>query len=219
MHVLVRFGRGHDIIARALPVDRELYCVTTAMHRYERGVAQSALGNIAEAEEERQQFRAAVERVPETHLYFNNYARDILAVGAEMLNGELEYRKGAHDKAFAHLRRAVDLDDNLEYSEPWPWMHPPRHALGALLLEQGLTEEAEAVYRADLGFDETISRSCQHPDNVWSLHGFAECLRRGGKMAEHAIIAQRLDLALARTDVPIRASCLCRTEIEACGGG
>jgi len=219
MHVLVRFGRWRDIIATPLPEDRELYCVTTAMHRYARGVAQSALGNIAEAEAERRLFREAVERVPETHLYFNNYARDILAVGAEMLDGELEYRKGAYDAAFGHLRRAVYLDDHLEYSEPWPWMHPPRHALGALLLEQGHMAEAEAVYRADLGFDGTVSRSCRHPDNVWSLHGLAECLKRGGNMAEHAIIAQRLDLALARTDVPIRASCLCRTEIEACGGG
>ena len=219
MHVLVRFGRWRDIIATPLPEDRELYCVTTAMHRYARGVAQSALGNIAEAEAERKLFREACGRVPETHLYFNNYARDILAVGAEMLDGELEYRKGAYEAAFAHLRRAVELDDNLEYSEPWPWMHPPRHALGALLLEQGHMAEAEAVYRADLGFDRTVSRSCQHPDNVWALHGLAECLHRLGKATEHAIFRQRLDLAMARTDVPIRASCLCRTKTEACGGG
>lgn len=218
MHVLVRFGRWHDIVATPLPEDQALYCVTTAMHRYARGVAHSALGNIAEAEEERRQFRAAVERVPETHLYFNNTARSILAVGAEMLNGELEYRKRNYDTAYAHLRRAVELDDNLKYSEPWPWMHPPRHALGALLLEQGHAVEAEAVYRADLGYDRTISRSCQHPDNVWSLHGLAECLKRAGKTAEHAIVAQRLDLALARTDVAIRASCLCRTQVEACDG-
>jgi hypothetical protein len=78
--------------------------------------------------------------------------------------------------------------------------------------------EAEAVYRADLGFDATVSRSCQHPDNVWSLHGLAECLKRAGNTAEHAMTRQRLDLALARTDVPIRASCLCRTETEGCGG-
>jgi hypothetical protein len=128
-----------------------------------------------------------------------------------MLDGELEYRKRNYDIAYAHLRRAVELDDTLEYSEPWPWMHPPRHALGALLLEQGHMAEAEAVYRADLGFDATVSRSCQHPDNVWSLHGLAECLKRAGNTAEHAMIRQRLDLALARTDVPIRASCLCRT--------
>ena len=43
-------------------------------------------------------------------------------------------------------------------------------------------EEAEAVYRADLGLDPTLSRACQHPGNPWSLHGLHECLvRRGAK--------------------------------------
>ena len=60
-------------------------------------------------------------------------------------------------------------------------MQPARHAYGALLLEQGRVEEAEAVYRADLGLDDTLARACQHPGNVWSLHGYHECLTRLGK--------------------------------------
>jgi hypothetical protein len=68
------------------------------------------------------------------------------------------------------------------------------------------------VYRADLGLDGTLSRACQHPDNVWSLHGLHECLGRLGKTAEADIVRQRLDLASARADVPIRASCYCRLE-------
>jgi len=91
-------------------------------------------------------------------------------------------------------------------------MQPTRHALGALLLEQGRVEEAEAAYRADLGLDRTLSRACQHPDNVWSLHGYHECLRRLGKTAEADIVKPRLDLALARAEVPIKASCYCRLE-------
>uniref|UniRef100_UPI001CC11361 hypothetical protein n=1 Tax=Pseudomonas sp. BF-RE-03 TaxID=2832359 RepID=UPI001CC11361 len=41
---------------------------------------------------------------------------------------------------FAHLREAQSLDDNLPYDEPWGWMQPVRHALGALLLEQDRSE-------------------------------------------------------------------------------
>ena len=89
-------------------------------------------------------------------------------------------------------------------------MQPTRHALGALLLEQGQVEEAEAVYRADLGLDATLSRPCQHPDNVWSLHGFHECLTRLGKQAEADIVRPRLQLALAQATVPVRSSCFCR---------
>jgi len=212
MHVLVRFGRWQDILDEPLPDDPELYCVTMALIRYARGVAYAALGDVESAEAERRLFAGAVERVPPTRYVFNNTCLDILAIAAEMLNGEVEYRKGNHELAFSHLRRAVELDDNLPYDEPWGWMQPARHALGALLLEQGRVEEAEAVYRADLGLDGTLSRACQHPDNVWSLHGLHECLRRLGKTAEADLLRQRLDIAAARADVPIRASCYCRLE-------
>ena len=89
-------------------------------------------------------------------------------------------------------------------------MQPTRHALGALLLEQGHVEEAEAVYRADLGLDGKLSRACQNPDNVWSLHGLHECLVKTGQWAEALLIKQRLDIANARADAPIKASCTCR---------
>ena len=89
-------------------------------------------------------------------------------------------------------------------------MQPARHALGALLLEQGELAEAEAVYRADLGLDATLSRACQHPGNVWSLHGLYECLTRRGETVEAAHIKLQLDKALARSEVEIRASCYCR---------
>ncbi|MBT6275621.1 MAG: hypothetical protein HOI95_15995 [Chromatiales bacterium] len=115
------------------------------------------------------------------------------------------------DKAYTDvMREAVDLDDALPYDEPWGWMQPARHALGALLLEQGEVAEAEAVYRSDLGLDGKLSRACQHPDNLWSLHGLHECLTHRGEKVEAPLIKQRLDLALARAEVPIKASCFCR---------
>lgn len=211
-HVLVRFGKWREIIAQELPADRDLYCSTTAMILYAKGLAHSVLGEIAEAERARAAFREARARVPETRRLHNNTIVDLLAIAEEMLNGELEYRRGKFDLAFAHLRRSVVLEDSLPYDEPWGWMQPARHALGALLLEQGHLAEAEAVYRADLGFDKSVSRACWHPDNVWSLHGLHECLTRRGDTLEAPLIKARLDLAQARADVPVRASCLCRRE-------
>ncbi len=210
LHVLIRFGRWDEILVTPLPDDPELYCVTTAMTHYARGVAHAATGRVEQADAERTLFRTAVERVPDTRYVFNNTCLDILAIAAEMLDGEIEYRRGNLEAAFAHLRRSIELDDGLPYDEPWGWMQPTRHAYGALLLEQGRIAEAEAVYRADLGLDDTVPRAYQHPDNVWSLHGFHECLTRLGRDAEAAIIRPRLDLALARTDVDVNASCYCR---------
>jgi tetratricopeptide (TPR) repeat protein len=215
LHVLVRFGRWREIIDEPFPADAALYATTTAMLHYAKGVAHAATGDVALASEHRRLFREAVERVPETRYLFNNTCLDILAVAAEMLDGELAYRKGDVEGAFAHLRRSVELDDNLPYDEPWGWMQPTRHALGALLLEQGRVEDAEAVYRADLGFDETLSRPCRHPDNVWSLHGYHECLTLLGKDAEAAAVKSRLDAALAEATVRIEASCFCRGAADA----
>ena len=144
---------------------------------------------------------------------FNNSCRDILAVAREMMLGELDYRRGDIESGFAHLRQAVALDDNLPYDEPWGWMQPVRHALGALLLEQGRVEEALAEYRADLGFGSVLKRSSQHPDNVWSLSGYHECLERTGRHELAAVAQQRLALARARADMPVQASCFCRLEI------
>ncbi|MEU9286128.1 hypothetical protein AB0D57_15735 [Streptomyces sp. NPDC048275] len=215
VHVLIRFGRWADILTLPMPADRKLYCTTTAMLHYARGVALSATGRTGEAEAERELFREAADRVPESRMLFNNTCVDILRIAAAMLDGELEYRKGNLDLAFAALERSIELDDNLPYDEPWGWMQPTRHAYGALLLEQGRVAEAEAVYRADLGLDDSLPRAVQHPGNVWALHGFHECLVRQGKAGEALIVAQQLKIAAAMADVPIEASCFCRLETVA----
>jgi len=211
-HVYIRFGKWAEIIAQPLPEDPELYCTTTAMMHYAKAVAHAATGNVAQAEAQAELFESAFARVPESRMIFNNTCRAILEVAREMMLGEIEYRKANHDAAFAHLRRSVEMDDALPYDEPWGWMQPTRHALGALLLEQGRVEESAAVYRADLGLDPSLPRACQHPDNVWSLHGYLDCLMRLGRKDEAAIIRQRLDIANARADIPIKASCFCKTD-------
>jgi tetratricopeptide (TPR) repeat protein len=213
IHVLVRFGRWDELIAETLPDDVDLYCTTAATIHYGRGVAHAAKGQLAQAHAEREAFATAYARIPDTRYLFNNTSRDILAVGEAMLDGEIAYREGRFDEAFTSLRRAIELDDALPYDEPWGWMQPTRHAYGALLLEQGHLEQAAAVYAADLGLDATLSRSCQHPGNVWSLHGYHECLRKLGRDAEAIIIGRQLELVKARADVPIVASCACRVAV------
>ena len=214
-HVLIRFGLWQEILAQDLPADRELYSVTTAMMHYARTVALSNTGNISEAEAERDLFFAAQAKVPETRMLFNNTCLDILKVAEQMLLGELNYHKGDYERAFDHLRRSVEIDDDMPYDEPWGWMQPTRHALGALLIDQGNYEEAEAVYRADLGVESTLSRACQHPGNVWSLHGLHECLVHRGESVELRQVKLQLDKAIARAEVPIKASCYCRRKAAA----
>lgn len=200
LHVMIRFGMWDEILSAAAP-DKRLP-LSTAIWHYARGVAFAAQGHIADAVREQEAFEKARAKVPSTSIMFNNTSADILGIASAMLEGEVAYRQGRHDEAFASLREAALLDDALNYDEPWGWMQPARHALGALLLEQGRVSEAEAVYREDLK---------RRPENVWSLHGLAEALRRSGNAAEADAVERRLKAALVGADIEVKASCACRT--------
>jgi hypothetical protein len=106
-----------------------------------------------------------------------------------------------YDVAWAHLRRAIELDDRLPYDEPWGRMQPTRHAYGALLLEQDEVELAREVYAADLGIDPALPRASRHPNNVWSLHDYHESLSRLGRVDDARRIQPELDRALSLADV------------------
>ncbi|CRK04366.1 hypothetical protein BN1723_008874 [Verticillium longisporum] len=129
-HVLVRFGRWHDILA--LPTmpdppsapghanpdenkneteheeDASLLCVTNATRLYAKALAHAALGHPSRA-------RA---RVPASRTLFNNTAPDLLAVAAAMLDAEQDasllcvtnatrlYAKALAHAALGHPSRA-----------------------------------------------------------------------------------------------------------------
>jgi tetratricopeptide (TPR) repeat protein len=210
VHVLIRFGKWHEILKLKLHEDQTLYCTTTAMTLYAQGVASAALGRVDDANKYRERFRDAAAHVPESRTLFNNKCTHILSIAAAMLDGEIEYRAGNFDAAFSHLREAINRDDALPYDEPWGWMQPARHAYGALLLEKSKIEEAAEVYAADLGMNDTLPRQLQHLNNVWALHGLHECLVKLGREAEAKILHPQLKLALGFADIEITSSCFCR---------
>lgn len=198
-HVFVRFGRWENILKEPEPA--EYLPMSRSIRHYARALAYSATGRIAEAEAERSAFNRVKAIVPETSIMFNNTSLSVLGVAEEMMAGEIAYRKGDTEAAFKHLREAVRLDDALNYDEPWGWMQPARHALGALLMESRHIAEAEKVYRADLK---------RHPKNPWALHGLAESLAAQDKFAEATNFKKQFKIATVRADVIIDRSCYCR---------
>jgi tetratricopeptide (TPR) repeat protein len=209
-HVLVRFGCWQQICDEEMPDNPDTVPITTIFLVYAKAIAHAALGDLATARDYQQQFYERYRQVPEWHVMANNPSRDILGVAQAMMNGEVEYHAGNHELGFRYLREATVLCDHLEYSEPWPWMHPPRHALGALLLEQNHAEEALIHYEDDLGIHDRLPRCAQHPDNIWALHGYHECLTRLGRKKEATGIKPRLDALIQQSDTDIKSSCCCR---------
>lgn len=199
LHVLVRFGRWEEILQQPEPAD--YLPMSRSIWHYARTLAYAATKRVDEAESEQDAFAEAMEQVPETSFLFQNASLNILGVAEEMIAGEIAYRRGEFDEAFEHLREAVRRDDALNYDEPWGWMQPTRHALGALLLEQQRYAEAEEVYREDLEI---------HPKNPWALHGLAEALEKQGERDAARDCRRRFTHAASRTDIEIDRSCYCR---------
>jgi len=205
LHVMIRFGKWDAILEEPEPAD--YLPMSRAIRLYARGIAYAATGQVEAAEREQAALRQAVKFVPETSFLFQNKSLDILDVADAMLDGEIAYRKGEYGRAFSRLEDAVRLDDSLKYDEPWGWMQPACHALGALLLEQDQVVRAEQVFRRDLKF---------HPNNMWALLGLSESLRKQKKTEEADAVAIEFKIASARADIKIDRSCFCRTETD-CG--
>lgn len=215
LHILVRFGRWDELLALPMPTNPAVFCATTAMQRYARGVALAATGDVAGAEREQALFQEArMAKDIGSRKKHNVLVTQMIDIASLVLSGEILYRRGgksSRDAAFGQLRQAVVLDDALPYDEPWGWMMPTRHVLGALLLEAGETQEAIQVYRADLA-------PGRHPKNVWSLAGLKEGLlileRAGADVAsatELSAVSAELEVAAAVSDLQVFASCACAT--------
>jgi tetratricopeptide (TPR) repeat protein len=206
-HVMIRFGRWNDILAEPEPEDYRF--VNRASRHYARGVALAALGRTAEARRELESFERVAAMIPDDWLVGQNTAHDVMQVARHMLRGELAYREGKLDEAFATLRAGAELEDQLAYDEPPGWMQPVRHALGALLMAEGRAAEAEQVYRDDLE---------KFPDNGWSLLGLEQALRAQGRTKDADQVHSRLTRAWQRADVRPLASCYCHPDARTMGG-
>ena len=115
----------------------------TGMWHYARGLALAAKGRLADAERLLAEAKRILgDKALDAPMFSPNTMADVLRIAPESLAGEIAAARKDYDKAVAHLERAVRLEDGLVYTEPSEWVYPPRHALGAVLLEAGRPKEA-----------------------------------------------------------------------------
>jgi tetratricopeptide (TPR) repeat protein len=194
----LRFGRWDAMLAE--PEPRKAFPIARALWHYARGVSLAAKDDLVQAKEEQLAFVAATKAMPKDASFHKNSAADILGIADKMLAGEILYREGKPDEAFAALREAVRREDNLRYIEPPTWIQPVRHALGAALMDNRRYADAEAVYREDLN---------RYPENGWSLYGLSQSLKKQGKDADASAVTARFDKIWQHADVKLASSCFC----------
>ena len=124
-------------------------------------------------------------------------ASHVLSLASHALNGEIEEAKGNFDSAIMHYNVAIQLQDNLNYTEPPDWSQSIRLYLGAVLLEAGRAAEAEAVYRKDMEWNQ---------QNGWASFGLAEALRAQGKEQEAIIMERQFQSYWRNADVTLERS-------------
>lgn len=197
-HVLVRFGKWDQILQE--PDYPEYRLVSRAVRRYARSIAYSALGQTSDARDEMAKFTQAANEIPPEWFIFNNQVSKVLPIAHAMIEGELLYREGQKEAAYAKLREGIVAEDALIYDEPPGWMLPVRHALGALLMSDGRFAEAEAIYREDL---------VRNRNNGWGLLGLRLALAAQMKDEEASSVGQAFQVAWAEADTYPNSSCFC----------
>ena len=116
---------------------------------------------------------------------------------AEIVEARLANGQHQTDTAIEHLRKAVTLEDTLDYAEPPDSLAPTRESLGAALLQAGKVAQAEAIFREDLK---------RNPRNPRSLFGLAETLKAEGKTTEAATVRQQFQRTWSKADTKLTLS-------------
>jgi tetratricopeptide (TPR) repeat protein len=169
MAVNVRFHRWSDVLAAKAP-DPNMKTETVFWH-FARGMAFADQGKVSEAEAEYKIVSDAEKATgPEVifSMPFNNKAKDIMKIAANVLGAQIALAKKDNPGAVSQLREAVAIQDTLKYGEPPDWFFPVRESLGGVLMMSGDSKGAEEVFREDLVLN---------PRNPRSLFGLHEALK------------------------------------------
>ncbi len=194
-----RFGKWNQILTIPAP-NPEIKHLNLIRH-YARGMAFIRKGNTTEAQEELDAIESLrkdpyLESLVATA---HNPSINSANIAYEVIAGELAALKGDLPTAIEHLKKAVEFEDALTYTEPAAWHIPTRQNLGALLMKAEDYKAAEEIYREDLA----VLRQ-----NGWSLMGLYNSLKAQGKLEEAKVIKEEFEKAWQYSDLNIETSVL-----------
>jgi tetratricopeptide (TPR) repeat protein len=194
---MVRFGMWTEILADKGP--RHETPFTRGVWRYARAMALIATDRLSDAEVELTGLDKILEdpSLKGQTTFSTNTGTAILRIAPEVIRGEIAAKRKDWDKATLHLDRAIRYEDALIYQEPPDWHAPVRLTLGAVLLDAGRPDEAEAVYWEDLR---------KNPESGWALSGLLQALKAQGKNDDAALVEARFKKAWKDADITLNAS-------------
>ena len=173
----------------ALPDPGEELPYVKAMWHYARGVALAADGKKRAARAEADALAQLGDTLEFSDLTAGGVpAPELLAIARHVVLARVFQARGDLHAARGELEAAVAIEDQLAYMEPPFWYYPVRQTLGAVLLQMGHPQEAEAVFLQSL---------LRVPNNGWALYGLTQTYRQLGDKPAAARARERLEQAWA----------------------
>ena len=194
--VLKIFGKWDELLALKPAHQGTPYL--DGIWSYTLGSAHLAKGNMDLAVTELKKLKAIAE-APNANQYRVGAtpASAVLKLAAYGLEGEVLMAEGNLTGAIEAFTAGVAIEDENNYTEPPDWAQPMRHYLGSALLKAGQPEEAEAVYRRDLKWNQ---------NNGWSLFGLHKALTAQNKKDEASQVYNQWQEAWNEADIILTAS-------------
>jgi tetratricopeptide (TPR) repeat protein len=190
----VRFRRWDDILKSPAP-DRRLV-INTALWHFARSMAYASSGKLIEAQKAHDAFLAAMKTLPAGAAYgFLNSASTVLGIADNVASAKIAMARNDKRAAIERLKKALELEDSLNYDEPEDWYIPVRESLGGALMLNGEYAEAEKVFRAELK---------KHLRNGRALFGLLESLKAQNKKEAAQFVEQEFQTAWKNADTKLR---------------
>ncbi len=189
--VAVKF-RMWDSILAIKQTEKELF-YPRAVLNYARGMAYLGKKNLIKAKEELVRLKELAKNpvLKEITIWGINCTHDIVQIAENVLTAEIHLSNKEYEKAIASFRKAIAIEDNLNYNEPPDWFFSVRHHLGIAFLKAKRYVEAEKSFQEDLNI---------WKENGWALFGLHHSLQKQGKNQEAQLVKNRFNKAWQYAD-------------------
>lgn len=142
--VLLYFHKWEEIL-KYQPLIKDSPIVDSYQH-FSKAMAQAYLGNLTEAQHEKELMLQSKKNIPPNEEIANNPASKVFELAEIVLNATFSEAQNNYAESIQSLNKAIEMQDRLNYDEPPAWYLPLRESLGAIQLKQKQWPEAEKTF-------------------------------------------------------------------------
>jgi tetratricopeptide (TPR) repeat protein len=180
--ILIKFGSWNQILNTAEP---STLIYPQAIFHYARGMAHIGLHQLDSAQSELNKLAALSKdsTLHQMNIWGINKMSDIVSIASFMLDAKIHQHNKDYTESIALFKKAIVMEDALNYQEPPDWFFSIRHELGDALISATKYQDAIKTYNEDLAW---------WPKNGWALSGLTKVYTLTNNTTALATMKQQL---------------------------